>query len=143
MRKPLTLLLLILFSSCSPFDEHRVLKHEDQLTDLAVKLTHYPAGFYTEDDINEFEIDLFRDLDIDAVYTNGKDKNTYFSGFFEENDILIIFIRYSGIFHSSEKRIIYDYKKLPRKHDSETLPLASYTIKPLNNRWYYSEKGFN
>lgn len=61
----------------------------------------------------------------------------------EENDSLIIFIQRAGSLFESEKRIIYDLNKNPLNNGEEIIKSASYKCIQLNERWYYSEIGFD
>ena len=143
MKKPLLIILAYFLVSCNPFGENKVLDYENQLNKLVLKLKTYDCGTYSEDEIDEFEIDDFRELDIDLAIVNCKNKNPKYSGFFEENDSLIIFIKNSNNIMETEKRIIYDFKKKPRNFESQKISGASYKITKLNNRWYFSEIGFD
>ena len=143
MKKTLLIISAFFLVSCNPFGENKVLDYENQLNKLVIKLKKYDCGTYSEDDIDEFEIDNFRELDIDLAIINCKNKNSDYSGFFEENDSLIILIKKSDNIMDTEKRIIYDFRKKPRDFESKKIPGASYKITKLNKRWYFSETGFD
>lgn len=140
-------IILILFStfliSCNPYHENRVLKHENELLYLISKLEKYENGTYSRDDIDEFIIEDVRDLDIDLIVKNNGKKNPNYSEFIEESDSLIIFIKRSNSILNKEKRIIYDFNKIPRNFGNDTITLANYRLIQLKNRWYYSEEGFD
>jgi hypothetical protein len=140
-------IVLILFSilliSCNPFHENRVLEHENELLYLISKLEKYENGTYSRDEIDEFIIENVRDLDIDFIVKNSGKKNPNYSGFIEESDSLIIFIKRSDSMLDNEKRIIYDFNKTPRNFGNDTITLANYRLIQLKNRWYYSEEGFD
>jgi hypothetical protein len=140
-------IILILFStfliSCNPYHENRVLEHENELLNLISKLEKYENGTYSRDEIDEFIIEDVRDLDIDLIVKNSGKKNPNYSGFIEENDSLIIFIRKSNNIFDDEKRIIYDFNKTPRNFANDTITIANYRLIQLKNRWYYSEEGFD
>lgn len=140
-------IVLILFSilliSCNPFHENRVLEYENELMDLTSKLEKYENGTYSRDEIDEFIIENVRDLDIDFIVKNSGKKNPNYSGFIEESDSLIIFIKKSDSMLDNEKRIIYDFNVIPRNFGNDTITGANYRIIQLNNRWYYSEEGFD
>jgi hypothetical protein len=70
-------------------------------------------------------------------------KNLNYSGFIEENDSLIFFIKRSNSILENEKRIIYDFNEIPRNFGNDTILGASYRIVQLDERWYYSEEGFD
>ncbi len=140
-------IVLISFSifliSCNPFHENRVLEHENELLNLISKLEKYKSGNHDRDEIDEFIIENVRDLDIDLIVKNSGKKNPNYSGFIEENDGLILFIKRSNGLFDYEKRIIYDFNEVPRNFGNDTIPGASYKIVQLNKRWYYSEEGFD
>jgi len=129
--------------SCNPFHDNRVLKHENELLYLISKLEKYEDGTYSRDEIDELIIENVRDLDIDFIVKNSGKKNPNYSGFIEESDSLIIFIKKSDSMLDNEKRIIYDFNVIPRNFGNDTITGANYRIIQLNNRWYYSEEGFD
>jgi hypothetical protein len=133
----------MLLISCNPFHENRVLKYQNELNDLVKKLEKYENGSYSSDDIDEFIIANIRELDIDRVIKNNGKKNPSYSGFIEENDSLILFIKRSNSLFDSEKRIIYDFNVVPRNFGNDSITGASYRIVQLDKRWYYSEEGFD
>ena len=143
MKKLIIFILSLVCLSCNPFDEKRVLDYKVELTDLVLKIDKYDNGTFDRDEIDEFLIGDISALDIDLVIKNSGKKNPSYSGFVEENDSLIIFIKRSGSIFHEEKRIIYDFNKKPRNFGSETIVGASYKIVQLNERWYYSEIGFD
>ena len=145
MKRKLKIVLIsfsILLISCNPYHENRVLEHENELLNLISKLVKYENGTYSRDEIDEFIIEDVRDLDIDFIVKNSGKKNPNYSGFIEENDSLIIFIRKSNSIFDDEKRIIYDFNKIPRNFGNDTITLANYRLIQLKNRWYYSEVRF-
>lgn len=111
--------------------------------DLTSKLEKYENGTYSRDEIDEFIIEDVRDLDIDLIVKNSGKKNPNYSGFIEESDSLIIFIKNSNSMLDIEKRIIYDFNEIPRNFGNDTISGASYRIIQLDKRWYYSEIGFD
>jgi hypothetical protein len=143
MKKISPIILILIFISCNPFDENRVLQYKDDLNDLVSKFKNYDNGSYDRDEIDEFIISDIRRLDIDLVVKNDGKKNPSYSGFIEENDSLIIFVNRSGSILNDEQRIIYDYNKNPRNFGNEDIIGASYRIVQLDERWYYSEVGFD
>jgi hypothetical protein len=143
MKKNVLAILSIILISCNPFNENRILDYKDDLNDLVSKIENYDNGSYDRDEIDEFIIGDVRDLDIDLVVKNSGKKNPSYSGFIEENDSLIIFINRTGSIIDVEKRIIYDFNKNPRNFGSESIIGASYKIVQLDERWYYSEIGFD
>lgn len=143
MKKLIIFILSLVCLSCNPFDEKRVLDYKVELTDLVLKIDKYDNGTFDRDEIDEFLIGDISALDIDLVIKNSGKKNPSYSGFVEENDSLIIFIKRSGSIFHEEKRIIYDFNKKPRNFGSETIVGASYKIVQLNERWYFSEIGFD
>ncbi|WP_299261841.1 hypothetical protein [uncultured Aquimarina sp.] len=143
MKKLILVILVIAFTSCNPFDEKRVLDYKTELTDLTSKIDEYDNGTYDRDEIDEFIIGDVRDLDIDLIVKNSGKKNPSYSGLVEENDSLIIFVNRSGSIIETEKRIIYDFNKKPRNFGNDNIIGASYKIVQLDERWYYSELGFD
>lgn len=143
MKKIVLALLSIILISCNPFNENRVLDYEDDLNALVSKIEKYDNGSYDRDEIDEFIIGKVRNLDIDLIVKNSGKKNPSYFGFIEENDSLIIFVNRSGSIIETEKRIIYDFNKNPRNFGNENIIGASYKIVQLNERWYYSEIGFD
>ncbi len=143
MRKILIIIISIFLNSCSPFHENEVLKYKVELNNLVDKIKEYDNGTFDRDEIDEFIIDDVRDLDIDLIIVNKGKKNPNYSGFIEENDSLIIFIKRSGTMFQTEKRIIYDLNKTPRNFGNDKIINASYKIEQLDEKWYYSEIGFD
>jgi len=143
MKNLILLILAIVFISCNPFDEKRVLDYKTELTELTSKIENYDNGTYDRDEIDEFIIGDVRDLDIDLIVKNSGKKNPSYSGFIEENDSLIIFVNRSGSIIETEKRIIYDFNQIPRNFGNDNIIGASYKIVQLDERWYYSEIGFD
>lgn len=143
MKKKSILILLLLFISCSPFDENKVLNYKVDLYNLVSKFEKYENGSYDRDEIDEFTIGNICSMDIDLVVKNYGNKNSSYSGFTEENDSLIIFINKSKNVLDFERRIIYDFNKKPRNFGNNKIIEASYKITQLDERWYYSEIGFD
>ena len=143
MKKLILVILAIAFTSCNPFDEKRVLDYKTELSDLTSKIGKYDNGTYDRDEIDEFIIGDVRDLDIDLIVKNSGRKNLSYSGFVEENDSLIIFIKRAGNIFGQEKRIIYDFNKKPRNFGNDEIIGASYKVIQLDKRLYYSEIGFD
>lgn len=143
MKNLIFIILAIVFISCNPFDENRVLDYKMELTELTSKIDNYDSGNYDRYEIDEFIIEDVRDLDIDLIVKNSGNKNPSYSGFVEENDSLIIFVNRSGSIFKTERRIIYDFNKKPRNFGNDNIIGASYKIVQLDARWYYSELGFD
>lgn len=143
MKKVYCIVISLLIFSCSPFDKDRVLNHEEDLNSLAIEIIQYGKGTYDRDEVDEFLIDEVRKLDIDLIVLNTSERNPSFSGFIEETDSLVMFINRAGHIFNSEKRIIFDFKSIPRNFGDEKIIGASYEVFQLNNRWYYSEIGFD
>ena len=142
MKKLFLVILAITLTSCNPFDEKRVLDYKTELNNLTSKIDKYDNGTYDRDEIDEFIIGNVRDLDIDLIVKNSGKKNPNYSGFVEENDSLIIFIKRAENIIGEEKRIIYDFNKKPRNFENDEIIGASYRIVQLDERLYYSEIGF-
>ncbi|MEO9802537.1 MAG: hypothetical protein ABJF04_04780 [Reichenbachiella sp.] len=83
-----------------------------------------------------------RSMGIHYIVKN-QTRNEDFSGFIEESDSLIIFIKKSQNLFQSERRIIYDFATKPRNFGNNETPNASYKIEQLNSRWYFSTTGFD
>lgn len=143
MKKIVLIILSLTLISCSPFDENRVLEYKDDLNNLVSKIEKYDNGTYDRDEIDEYIIGDIRDLNIDVVVKNSGMKNPNYSGFIEENDSLIIFINRSSSIIDVERRIIYDFNKNLRNFGNDSIIGASYRIIQLDERWYYSEMGFD
>jgi hypothetical protein len=143
IKKLILVILAITLTSCNPFDEKRVLDCKTELNDLISKIDNYDNGTYDRDEIDEFIIGNVRDLDIDLILKNSGKKNPNYSGFVEENDSLIIFIKKAENVTGEEKRIIYDFNKKPRNFGNDEIIGASYRIVQLDERLYYSEIGFD
>jgi len=143
MKKFILVILAIIFISCNPFHENRVMNYKTELIDLTSKMDKYENGIYDRDGIDEFIIEDVRDLDIDLIVKNIGKKNPGYSGFVEENDSLIIFVKRSGGLIETEKRIIFDFNKKPRNFGNNNIIGASYKIVQWDERWYYSELGFD
>ena len=143
MKKILPSIIFLTFISCNPFNENKVLKYKDNLMFLVSKFNRYDTGTYDKDEFDEFIINDIESLNIDIVVKNGSKINLDYSGFIEENDSLIIFIKKADNTFDLEKRIIYDYKKQPRNFGNKNIINASYKIIQLDERLYYSETGFD
>lgn len=143
MKKITLLILFIIFISCNPFHENKVLDYKVKLYNLALKFEKYQNGTYDRDEIDEFLIGDIRSMDIDLIVKNGGEKNPNYSGFAEEHDSLIIFIKKANNMMDLERRIFYDLNKKPRNFGNTTSKGASYKMVQLDERWYYSEIGFD
>ncbi|WP_340155931.1 hypothetical protein [uncultured Winogradskyella sp.] len=108
-----------------------------------VELESYDIYRLDSDDIDSYITEDLSGLSIDYIVKNVNENNPDFSGFIEENDSLVIFINKSNKIGNLERRIIYDYSKNPRNFKNETIVGASYEVKQLDERWYYSEIGFD
>lgn len=127
---------------CNPFHADRVLKNESELIEICQFMEEYD-NVTLEIESDDRLTDKMRKLDIDYVVKNNNKKNFTYSGFVEESDSLMIFIKRSSSILSSEKRIIYDFARIPRKFGNETIEGASYKRTQLNDRWYYTTEGFD
>ena len=128
MKKLTLIIFATIFISCNPFDEKRVLDYKSELTELTLKIQKYENGTYDLDEIDEVINGDVRQLDIDFIVRNSGKKNPIYSGFVEENDSLIIFVKKSGSIIELEKRIIYDFNKKPRNFGNGNISGASYKI---------------
>lgn len=120
-----------------------MLKYQDELLRIIVELEPYDIVSLDSDDIDSYVTADVSNLSIDYIVRNMNRKNLDYSGFMEENDSLVIFIKRSGNIGDFERRIIYDFSKKPRNFGNESIMNASYKLKQLNKRWYYSEVGFD
>lgn len=143
MKKIFLIILTLTFISCNPFNENKVLKYKNELNNLVSKFEKYNDGVYDRDELDEFIIGDIDRLDIDIVVKNGTKKNPNYSGFVEENDSLIIFIKKANNIFDKEKRIIYDCSKKSKNFGDNEITGASYKITQIDERWYYSEIGFD
>lgn len=143
MKKTHLFILFLAFISCNPFNENKVLKYKDDLINLVSNFEKYNDGVYDRDEIDEFTIRDINKLNIDLVVKNGNKKNPNYSGFIEENDSLIIFIKKANNIFDTEKRIIYDSHETPKNFGNNNITGASYKLIQLDERWYYSEIGFD
>ncbi|AFM06319.1 hypothetical protein Fleli_4019 [Bernardetia litoralis DSM 6794] len=143
MKKNTLFILVILLTSCNPFGKNDVMNYETELNELVMKLEEYPQGQYDRGDINKFMIADVSYLYIDLIIKNiDKGSGRYF-GFVEKNDSLIIFINKSENMFDTEERIIYDFAKEPRNFGNNKIIGAAYEITQVDERWYYSEEGFD
>uniref|UniRef100_UPI004049D44F hypothetical protein n=1 Tax=Flavobacterium sp. TaxID=239 RepID=UPI004049D44F len=143
IKKRYLIILSATLISCNPFSANRVLNYEDELFDLVSRLENHHSGTYKIDELHEDLQDGANDLNIDFIVKNKETKNPKFSGFMEENDSLIIFVKKAKHIFDFEQRIIYDFSKSPRNFGSDDLILASYKSTQLNERWYFTEIGFD
>jgi hypothetical protein len=143
MKETAIIMLTVILVSCNPFDENRVLDYKDDLIELVTQIEHYDNGSYGRDETDEFVIGDIRRLDIDIIVKNIGKVNPRFSGFVEESDSLIIFINKSNNILDFERRIIFDFNKNPRNFGNDSISGAAYRIVQLDERWYYSEIGFD
>ena len=143
MKKLILTLLITVLASCSPFNKDRALDYEKELNAIIIEIEDYNTGTYDRDEIDEYLIQHVRKMDIDLIVKNDRNTNPYYSGFVEEKDSLIILIHRAQTLFEKEKRLLYDYSKKPRNYGNDKIVGASYSIFQLNDRWYYSEVGFD
>ncbi len=138
-QKMLVILIGLTLISCDPFHEDRVLNYMPELNNIVneVQREHIDISWFDSDDIPEIT-----SLDVDIIVRNDN-RNREYLGFVEENDSLIILVQKAGSILDAEKRIIYDFAKIPRNFGSEKIAQASYNIVQLNERWYFSTEGFD
>ncbi len=128
--------------SCNPFHGNRVLKNESELIEIFHFMEEYNS-VTLEVESDDRLADRMRKLDIDYVIKNSDKKNIRYTGFIEESDSLMIFIKRSSSIITPEKRIIYDFARIPRKFGNDTINGASYKRTQLNDRWYFTTVGFD
>lgn len=133
-------ILLVVSCNSFEFEKDKILDHLYELNVIVDEVEGHVVEVlrFDSDDIPDMI-----DLNIDVIYRNIDKKSIWFSGLIEENDSLIIFIQKSSSILDAEKRIIYDFAKVPRNFGSETIQSASYEITQLNDRWYFSTEGFD
>lgn len=142
MRHCKYILFGLILISCNPFHANRVLKNESELIEIFHFMEEYNS-VTLEVESDDRLADKMRKLDIDYVIKNNSKINIRYSGFAEESDSLMIFIKRSSSILISEKRIIYDFARVPRKFGNETIEGASYKRTQLNDRWYFTTVGFD
>ena len=142
MRHCKYILFGLILISCNPFHPDRVLKNESELIGIYQFMKEYD-NVTLEIESDDRLADKMRKLDIDYVIKNNNKKNIRYFGLVEESDSLMIFIKRSSSILSSEKRIIYDFARIPRKFGNETIEGASYKRTQLNDRWYLTTVGFD
>jgi hypothetical protein len=131
--------LIILFSltNCSSFSPEGIESSNDGLIDIFNKLKEkgYTEIKSTDDDIIALQLTK---LGIDKVVIESLTKNNLIGA-----DSLVFFIRNNSGVHDSQKRIVYDYAKQPRKFGNADIPNAAYTRVMVNDRWYFETEGFD
>ena len=127
---------------CNPFHQDRVMNYEDELQKLIKEIKEKNIQEIEVGNNNEISA-IMRNLEIDEIYYNKDKNNSIFSGFVEESDSLIIFIKKSRNIANSEKRILFDTAKKPRNYGNDTIIGASYKLIQINDRWYFSTIGFD
>lgn len=132
----------LILTSCNPFHSDRVLKNKSELIEIFHFMDEYD-NVTLEIESDDRLANKMRKLDIDYVVKNADKKNVRYSGFIEESDSLLILVKRSYFFSSPEKRIIYDFASKPRDFGNDKIPGASYEIKQLNERWYFTTVGFD
>jgi hypothetical protein len=142
MRHCKYILLGLILISCNPFHADRVLKNESELIEIYHFMEEYNS-VTLEVESDDRLADRMRKLEIDYVIKNSDKKNVRYSGFVEESDSLMIFIKRSSSIITPEKRIIYDFARIPRKFENGTINGASYKRIQLNDRWYFTTVGFD
>ncbi|XOV94215.1 MAG: hypothetical protein ACFHWX_05820 [Bacteroidota bacterium] len=140
-RHILYLLSFVVIIGCNPFDSDRVMNYEPELTEITEFMKEYGDVVLDPDEDDRFAADM-RSMGINYIVKNVT-KNKNFSGFIEESDSLIIFIKKGQNFFQSERRIIYDFANNPRNFGNDKISNASYEIVQLNTRWYFSTTGFD
>ncbi len=136
------ILIALILISCNPFQKDRVMNYNSELMDIFKIMQEY-NNVTLEIDSDDRLAEKMQDLGIDYIVKNTDRKNIHYSGFTEENDSLLIFIKKSQNLLVSEKRIIYDFSKKPRNFGNDTIVNASYKIIQINNRWYFSIVAFD
>ncbi|PKP50745.1 MAG: hypothetical protein CVT94_00970 [Bacteroidetes bacterium HGW-Bacteroidetes-11] len=142
MRHCIYIIFGLILISCSPFRKDRVLNYNSELIGIFDFMQEYD-NVTLEIESDDRLADDMRNLKIDYVVKNANKVNVRYSGFVEESDSLLIFIKRSYFLSSPEKRIIYDFAKTPRNFGNDTIKSASYKISQINDRWYFSTVGFD
>jgi len=128
---------MLLFINCNQFKKDKEMSYYSDLHKIVDIINEHSndALWFDSDDIPEMI-----DLDLDVVSRNISNKNISYSGLVEENDSLILFIKYSNSIDKIEKRIIYDFAKKPRNFAIENISEESYEVVQINERWYVSNR---
>lgn len=133
--------VFFLLIGCNPFGSERVINYEPELSEIVEYMADDGKVILDAYEVNRFRAEM-RSMGIDYIVKN-QTKNGDFSGFIEESDSLIIFIKKSQSLFQPERRIIYDFATQPRNFGNDIIPNASYEIEQLNSRWYFSTTGFD
>ncbi len=136
------ILIALILKCCNPFQEDRVMNYNSELMDIFKIMQEY-NNVTLEIDSDDRLAEKMQDLGIDYIVKNADRKNIHYSGFTEENDSLLIFIKNSQNILTSEKRIIYDFSTEPRNFGNDTIVNGSYKIIQINDRWYFSIVAFD
>ncbi len=136
------IIISLILISCNPFREDRIMNYNSELMYIFKIMQEY-KNVTLEYDSDDRLSEKMQDLDIEYIVKNADRKNMHYSGFTEGNDSLLIFIKKSQNLLTPEKRIIYDFSKTPRNFGNDTIENASYMIKQINDRWYFSTVGFD
>ncbi len=142
MKHCIYILFGLILTGCNPFHADKILKNESELIEIFDFMKEYD-NVTLEIESDDRLADKMRRLDIDYVVKNADKKNNRYSGFIEESDSLLILIKKSYFFSTPEKRIIYDFASIPRDFGSDKIEGASYEIKQLDERWYFTTVGFD
>jgi hypothetical protein len=134
-------LAFVLIVGFNPFDSDRLTNYEPELTEIIEFMEDYGNVVLDADEDDRFAAEM-RSMGIHYIVKN-QTRNEDFSGFIEESDSLIIFIKKSQNLFQSERRIIYDFATNPRSFGNDEIPNASYEIEQLSARWYFSITGFD
>lgn len=132
----------LILISCNPFHQDRVLDYEKDLKEISDIMKDY-SNITLRADKDQRLTTAMKRLKIDLIVKNLDKPNDEYSGFMEGNDSLLIFIRKSHSILKPERRIIYDFASSPRNFGSNTITIAAYERKQLNDRWYFSTVGFD
>ena len=113
------LLVIVLIVGCNPFDSDRVTNFESELTEIIDFMEEYGNAVLDADEDDRFAAEM-RSMGIHYIVKN-QTRNRDFSGFIEESDSLIIFIRKSQNLFQPERRIIYDFATNPRNFGNDKI----------------------
>ena len=138
MRKHFSLYFTLIFglTSCSPFDQDKVVANEESFLEIFEKakknnFSHSEAN--GQDAVSE----KLRWNRIDRMEINYADKDFYL-----KIDSVAIFIK-KATFFSPENRIVYDFAKKPRLIGGDKIVGASYERTMISERWYFETIGWD
>jgi len=140
MRTYFIIILIVLLSSCSsPFEEDNVLKYESELLELIEQLnSSTPLGDEWDEDVPS-KLD---NLGIDEFKRNLTSKEPRFPSDIENKDSIYVFMKKDPETDYPIKKIIYDYALSPRNFGNIVVKDRMYTLVQVDERWYFATEGY-